>query len=55
MTAPTSLKALGFQEADLDRAAALTVEHTKYNPRPLDLASVRAMLQSAWGGRRPAP
>jgi maleylacetate reductase len=53
MGAPTSLKALAFREADLDRAAALTVEHTKYNPRPLDLPSVRAMLQAAWEGRRP--
>ena len=53
MGAPTSLKQLGFREADLDRAAALTVEHTRYNPRPLDLPSIRAMLQSAWEGRRP--
>lgn len=51
--APTGLRALGFRREDLDRAAALTVEHTAYNPRPLDLGAVRAMLQDAWDGRRP--
>jgi len=53
MGAPTALKALGFRAEDLDRAAALTVEHTAYNPRPLEFAAVRAMLQDAWDGRRP--
>lgn len=54
MGAPTSLKALGFPREDLDRAASLTVEHTKYNPRPLEIGAVRAMLQDAWDGRRPS-
>ncbi len=51
--APTSLAELGFAEADLDRAAELAVETTNYNPRPVDVASVRAMLDDAFHGRRP--
>lgn len=54
MGAPTSLKQLGFREADLDRCAQLVVAHTKYNPRPLDVASVRGMLDAAWRGDRPS-
>lgn len=52
--APTSLAELGFAESDLDRAAALAVETTTYNPRPVDVTSVRAMLDDAFHGRRPA-
>ena len=52
--APTSLAELGFAETDLDRAAELAVETTNYNPRPVDVASVRAMLDDAFHGRRPA-
>ncbi len=53
MGAPSSLKGLGVREADLDRVAELTVETTDYNPRSVDLAGVRAILDGAYHGRRP--
>ncbi len=53
MGSPTALKDLGFAAGDLDRAAALTVEMTPYNPRALDIAGVRALFDDAFHGRRP--
>ena len=50
---PTRLKDLGMAEADLDSAADLAVKATSWNPRPVDVASVRAMLADAFNGRRP--
>ncbi|WP_075290461.1 maleylacetate reductase [Pararhizobium arenae] len=51
--APLSLKDFGLSEADLDRAASIAVENPYWNPRPIDKASIRALLQDAWEGRRP--
>ncbi len=51
--APLSLKELGLSEADLDRAAQIATENPYWNPRPIDLSSIRALLQDAWEGRRP--
>ncbi|CAM2185659.1 Maleylacetate reductase [Paraburkholderia sacchari] len=51
--APTSLRALGMAEADLDRAADLATERPYWNPRPIDRAAVRAVLQAAFDGARP--
>jgi alcohol dehydrogenase class IV len=54
--APTSLAELGMREEDLDRAARLTVEPTPpWNPRPIDVTEVRAILENAFLGRRPSP
>ncbi len=50
---PASLREVGMHEADLDAAAHETVEDTRYNPRPVDFASVRALLQQAFDGVRP--
>ncbi|HEX5095283.1 MAG TPA: maleylacetate reductase [Acidimicrobiia bacterium] len=50
---PTSLASLGLPEAALDDAAARIVEETPNNPRPVDVSSVRAMLDGAWRGVRP--
>ena len=50
---PTRLKDLGMVEADLDVAAELAVKATGWNPRPVDAASLRAMLDNAFHGRRP--
>lgn len=55
ISVPKSLKALGMCEQDLDQAAKETVERTSYNPKPLDFASVREMLQQAYEGRVPEP
>jgi maleylacetate reductase len=52
--APLSLRELGLSAADLDRAAEIAVQNPYYNPRPIDRASIRALLQAAWEGRRPS-
>ncbi len=51
--APLSLKDFGLVEADLDRAADIAVENPYWNPRPIDRASIRTLLQNAWEGVRP--
>ena len=48
------LKAFGLTEADLERAADLAVQEPYYNPRPVTREGVRALLQDAYDGRRPA-
>jgi maleylacetate reductase len=51
--APTTLAAIGMKAGDLDRAADLAVQNPYYNPRPIDREGIRALLQSAFDGRRP--
>ena len=51
--APLSLKAVGLSEEDLDRATSAAMENPYWNPRPIDRASIRQMLQDAWEGKRP--
>jgi maleylacetate reductase len=51
--APTSLKALDMPHDGLDRAATLATTNPYYNPRPIDLTSVRQLLQDAYEGKRP--
>ena len=51
--APLSLAALGMKESDLDRAADIAVQNPYYNPRPVTREGIRALLQSAFEGRRP--
>jgi len=53
--APTSLAALGMPEKDLDRVAELSVEEPLWNPRPVDVADVRTILDDAFHGRQPSP
>ncbi|WEK52169.1 MAG: maleylacetate reductase [Candidatus Kaistia colombiensis] len=50
---PMSLKAIGIEESDLDRATAIAVKNAYTNPRPIDPESIRELLQAAWEGRRP--
>jgi maleylacetate reductase len=52
--APLALKDLGLSEADLDRAAEIATQSPYRNPRAIDRPSIRALLQHAWEGRRPA-
>lgn len=52
--APTSLKEIGVAEAGLDDIAAETTAQVTYNPRPVDAASIRHLLDDAWHGRRPS-
>ena len=53
--APTALKDVGMREEDLDEAVSLVLEKVpEDNPRPVDEAGVRAILEGAYSGRRPA-
>lgn len=52
--APTALKDIGMKEEDLDEAVSLVLEKTpEDNPRPVDEAGVRTILEGAFFGRRP--
>lgn len=52
--APTSLREIGLPEHGLDRAAELAVASPYWNPRPIERDAIRALLDDAWHGRRPA-
>ena len=49
--APTALQAIGMPLEGLDRAARLAVEHPYDNPRAIDYAGVRQLLEDAYLGR----
>lgn len=51
--APVSLKAIGMQEADLERAADLAAANPYWNPRPIERDGLRALLQDAFDGNLP--
>ncbi|HKX41017.1 MAG TPA: maleylacetate reductase [Burkholderiaceae bacterium] len=51
--APTSLRAIGMQAADLARAAEMAVKNQYPNPRPLERGAIRELLQHAYDGVRP--
>lgn len=51
--APVSLKAIGMQEVDLDRAADLAAANPYWNPRPIERDGLRALLQDAFDGNLP--
>lgn len=52
--APRSLAALGMPAGGLDRAADLAVANPYWNPRPLDRAAIRELLERAFAGAPPA-
>jgi alcohol dehydrogenase class IV len=52
--APIALKDIGMPHEDLDRAARLATENPYYNPRPVEYAGVRQLLEDAYQGTRPA-
>lgn len=52
--APVALRDLGMPADGLDRAARLATENPYYNPRPVEYAGVRQLLDDAYHGRRPA-
>jgi maleylacetate reductase len=52
--AAMALRDLGLREVDLDRACDLALHNRYPNPRPLERTAIRAMLQAAWVGARPA-
>jgi alcohol dehydrogenase class IV len=51
--APRSLREIGMTEGGLDRAADLAVMNQYPNPRPLERAALRALLQRAFDGEAP--
>lgn len=52
--APIALKNIGMKEENLDEAAHLILERAPYhNPRPVDTAGIRTILENAYEGRRP--
>jgi alcohol dehydrogenase class IV len=52
--APVALKDIGMPESGLDRAADLAVANPYWNPRPIERGAIRALLDDAFHGRRPA-
>jgi len=52
--APTSLKQLGMPENQIARAAQLVIEHPYPNPRPVEFAGIRQLLNDAFHGIRPS-
>lgn len=52
--APRSLAELGMPRDGLDRAADLAVASPYWNPRPLERAAIRALLERAFTGAVPA-
>jgi alcohol dehydrogenase class IV len=53
LDAPLSLKEIGMQHDDLDRAASLVMEAQYYNPRSTTREGILRLLDSAFFGRRP--
>lgn len=51
--APTALKDLGVQVADLDRIAELATTNPYWNPREITKDGIRALLGRAWEGAVP--
>ena len=51
--APVALKDIGMKEADLDKVCDMAMQNQYPNPRPLERAALRQLLQDAFEGRRP--
>jgi maleylacetate reductase len=52
--APLALKDIGMKEDELNRATELATTAPYFNPRPIDRQGIRALLDNAFFGRRPA-
>src|SRR5699024_4755337 len=53
INAPLALKAIGFNESQLDRASEIAVQNPYYNPQPIEQSAIRQMLQRALDGLPP--
>lgn len=51
--APTALKDIGMKESDIDIAIDVALKSPYWNPRPIEHAPLRALLEAAYEGRRP--
>ncbi len=52
--APVALRDIGMRAEDLDRAANIALSNPYWNPRPIEREPIRALLQAAYEGARPA-
>ena len=52
--APLALRDIGLKEQHLDQAAEIATRNPYYNPRPISREGIRALLDDAFHGRRPA-
>ncbi|MCC2673200.1 MAG: iron-containing alcohol dehydrogenase [Ramlibacter sp.] len=52
--APVALRDIGMQANDLERACDIALQNQYPNPRPLERAAIRQLLQDAYEGARPA-
>jgi maleylacetate reductase len=48
-----ALESIGMPQSGLDEAADLACKNPYANPRPVERAAIRALLQDAWAGRAP--
>ena len=51
--APTALKDIGMKESDIGVALDIALKTPYWNPRPLERAALRTLLEAAYEGRRP--
>ena len=51
--APVALRDIGMKQEDLDKAADIAAANPYWNPRPVERAAIRELLQNAWEGNRP--
>lgn len=51
--APVALRDIGMKAADLDKACEIAMQNQYPNPRPLERAAIRQLLQDAFEGNRP--
>ncbi len=53
--APMTLQQIGMHASDLDQAAEIAAAAPYPNPRPIERAAIRRLLDDAFYGRRPPP
>jgi alcohol dehydrogenase class IV len=51
--APVALRDIGMKAADLDKACDIALQNQYPNPRPLERAAIRQLLENAFDGARP--
>lgn len=54
LNAPLALKEIGMSEDQLDRCTDIAMQNAYANPEPLERSALRALLENAYHGRRPA-
>jgi len=52
--APTALADISMAAEELDRCADIATQNAYWNPRPIEKTAIRALLENAYYGKRPA-